>query len=137
MTLSKTQWIVIGGLVVGGWLWYRSRQGQAALPATLAGQGTRNSPLPNPASGGQLSGSTGGPPVTESGQETQRIQARNLYSGPDSRHNCLLPNRWIDTWTAPQYGHCVTQAQFDAWVAVDRGPYPHEQDIQNSGILRQ
>jgi hypothetical protein len=115
---NRTTWIVLGVGAAALLLWYSKRRTGSlfGLFGGLAGQGTAGSGTVNTS----LTGSGGAPrPVSGPAYqmtEAQRIQLRNSANGPLSRGQCIFPMRWIDTQTAPYYGVCVTQSQFNQWM---------------------
>ncbi len=120
MTLNKNQkmYLLLGGGALALYAFYRYRKtGSFSFGSLLGGQGTAGSGALNTSFGGSTSQpivQTTGPAIDES----ERIRLRNLATGTASRGQCIFPaGRWIDTSTAPYYGVCVTQAQFDKWKA--------------------
>jgi hypothetical protein len=117
---NRTTWIVLGVGAAALLLWYSKRRTGSLFglfTGGLAGQGTAGSGTVNTS----LTGSGGAPRTVLSGPayqmtEAQRIQLRNSATGPQSRSACIFPMRWIDTQTAPYYGVCVTQSQFNQWT---------------------
>jgi hypothetical protein len=115
MKKNTTTWLVLGIGAAALLLWYSKRK-TGSYFGLLGGQGTAGSGAINTS----LTGS-GGAAQPVSGPayqmtEAQRIQLRNSATGPQARTNCIFPMRWIDTQTAPYYGVCVTQSQFDQWM---------------------
>jgi hypothetical protein len=106
MTKKSKQIILWGGLLGGlAFLYLRSRGGSLGSLGSLFGGSTGTNVNPS-----------GGAGVATPGVNTDIVAARGAATGPLARHSCALPRRWINTTSAPYYGFCVTQSQFNEWL---------------------
>jgi hypothetical protein len=105
MTKQQKKILLVAG--VGGlalWWFYRSRQG---LPLFSGVAGVTGNSTVIPAA--RLEPGSGPSP------DDPTIVAARGAAGAQLR--CIRPNRFIKTIDPPNYGICVTQAEFDAWNA--------------------
>jgi hypothetical protein len=116
MTKDQKTYLLLGGGALALFAWYQYRRtGSFSFGSLLGGQGTAGSGSLNTSfSGSSPGGTVGG--GSSSISESERLRLRALATGAGSRGVCLFPARWIDTSTAPYYGLCVSQANFDKWV---------------------
>jgi hypothetical protein len=112
MKLSKNQQVFlilgIGGAALAWW-WWRRHQGLPLIPnfGGSGGAGFAGSGSTAPTVGGTVR--IDNPDV---------IKARDAQTGALARHSCQAGMRWINTTTAPYYGHCVQNDVFSKWTAL-------------------
>lgn len=99
--------LAVGAAAIGWWVW-RSRR----MSGTVSGTGTSTT--------GSLDVLRNTLSRTNTIDDPSIVNLRGAAGGPASRRACPSPgsSRWIKTVTGPNYGLCVTHAQFARWTAL-------------------